>query len=572
MSVGAVAAVLALGGVVGAGYASTAQAAEPQQRIVYTESSTIDGVLTYSLVSMNADGTDRRTLVPTGEGLPQATYDSPVFSPDGRHLAFISEDGFGDIWVANPDGSAARPVAMDVQDPDGWVTQLAWGANSDMLYLGFQSKPGHDRLRLMKVQLDGSGLGYVLPDQPNVYDGQPSVAPNGTLAFLHGGTIEVYDPRQGGTPTPLTSGLQPAYSPDGTKLAFTRQASNGFQVFVRDLASGKETQITDDPSGVASPSWSPDGSKLAYLAGGTTMRLTVHSATAAGGAGTAITTGGVQGEGIPAWVIPVRSPGPGADLTGDGKPDLVARDSSGTLWLYKGTGSATGPYAARTKVGSGWNTFNSLVSAGDLTGDAKPDLVARDASGTLWLYKGTGNATSPYNAARTKIGTGWNTFNSLTAAGDLTGDGRQDLVARDASGVLWLYKGTGNATSPYNAARTRIGSGWNTYNRLNGAGDLTGDGKQDLVARDASGTLWLYKGTGNATGPYATRTRIGTGWNTFNSLTSTGDLTGDGKPDLVARDASGTLWLYKGTGNATSPYNAARTRIGSGWNTYSVLC
>ncbi|MFF8593011.1 FG-GAP-like repeat-containing protein [Streptomyces sp. NPDC015220] len=463
-SVGAAAAVLVLGGVGVVGSTVGAQAAEGPQRVVYAESATVDGVLTFSLVSMNADGSDRRVLVPTGDGLPPGEYDSPVFSPDGRHLAFISEDGFGDVWVANSDGSGARPVAMDVQDPDGWVAQLAWGPNSDMLYLGFQSMPGHDRLRLMKVNLDGSGLGYVLPDQPNVFDGQPSVAPDGTLAFLRGSTIEVYDPHKGGTPTPLTLGLQPAYSPDGTKLAFTRQASGGFQVFVRDLASGQETQITADPGGVMYPSWSPDGSQLAYLAGGTDMRLTVHSATAAGGPGAPITSGDVQGNGRPTWVVPAATSSPGPDLTGDGRPDLVARDNSGILWLYKGTGTATTPYATRTKIGGGWNTYNSLTSTGDLTGDGRSDLIARDNSGVLWLYKGTGTATTPY-ATRTKIGGGWNTYNALSGSGDLTGDGQPDLIARDNSGILWLYKGTGTATTPY-ATRTKIGGGWNTYNAL----------------------------------------------------------------------------------------------------------
>ncbi|MET7642259.1 hypothetical protein ABZS83_01120, partial [Streptomyces sp. NPDC005426] len=345
MSTSTAAAVLALGGA-GVGQAATgAQAAEPQQRVVYSEETTVDGMLTHSLVSMNADGTDRRLLVPTGDGLPHTKYSNPVFSPDGRHLAFISEDGYADIWVAGPDGSGARPVAMDVQDPDGWLKELAWGPASDMLYLGFQAMPGHDRLRLMKVNLDGSGLGYVLPDQPYVFDGQPSVAPNGTLAFLHGSTISVYDPRQGGTPTLLTSGLQPAYSPDGTELAFVRQASAGPQVFVRDLASGRETQITNDPGGVIYPSWSPDGTKLAYLAGGTEMRLTVHSATTAGGPGTALTGADVQGDGRPAWVIPTRTTSPGRDLTGDGRADLVGRDGAGVLWLYAGTGKASAPFA-----------------------------------------------------------------------------------------------------------------------------------------------------------------------------------------------------------------------------------
>ncbi|MFG2144562.1 FG-GAP repeat domain-containing protein [Streptomyces sp. NPDC048696] len=51
-----------------------------------------------------------------------------------------------------------------------------------------------------------------------------------------------------------------------------------------------------------------------------------------------------------------------SDLNGDGDPDLLARDSSGVLWIYRGTGSATGaPFAGRTQVGGGWQMFNLLV-------------------------------------------------------------------------------------------------------------------------------------------------------------------------------------------------------------------
>lgn len=88
--------------------------------------------------------------------------------------------------------------------------------------------------------------------------------------------------------------------------------------------------------------------------------------------------------------------------------------------------------------------------------------MARDTSGNLWLYKGTGNAAAPW-AARIKVGGGWNTYNAFAAVGDITGDGHADLVARDSGGTLWLYKGTGSASAPY-AAKVRIGSGWNVYN------------------------------------------------------------------------------------------------------------
>ncbi|MDX6331592.1 MAG: hypothetical protein QOI83_3975, partial [Streptomycetaceae bacterium] len=78
------------------------------------------------------------------------------------------------------------------------------------------------------------------------------------------------------------------------------------------------------------------------------------------------------------------------------------------------------------------------------------------------LYKGTGSATKPF-AARIQVRTGW-AYTKLVATGDMNNDGIADLLVRDSSGVLWLYKGTGKATSGIFAARVRIGAGWNQYN------------------------------------------------------------------------------------------------------------
>lgn len=116
------------------------------------------------------------------------------------------------------------------------------------------------------------------------------------------------------------------------------------------------------------------------------------------------------------------------------------------------------------KVGTGWQIYNNIVSTGDLTSDGKPDLIGRDANGIIWLYKGTGSATAPY-APRVQVGTGWKIYNSIVGPSDLTGDGKVDFVARDGSGTLWLYKGTGSATSPY-APRVQVGPGWQSYNLI----------------------------------------------------------------------------------------------------------
>ncbi|MGW0939877.1 FG-GAP repeat domain-containing protein [Streptomyces sp. NPDC002666] len=261
---------------------------------------------------------------------------------------------------------------------------------------------------------------------------------------------------------------------------------------------------------------------------------------------------------------------------------LLARDNTGKLWNYQGSGRASVPFYSRGSAGPGWNAYNALTklspvtedlrydrggtpSAADLRG--RGDVVGRDSTGHLWYYHRT-FAWWPFSH-RTPVGAGWQIYNVITGGGDVNGDQSSDLLAKDAAGVLWLYKGTGTTSAPF-TARTRIGGGWNTYNQLAGSADLTNDGKPDLLARDAAGVLWLYKGTGNASEPFTARTRIGGGWNTYSAVSVVGDLTQDRKPDLVARDAAGVLWLYKGTGNASEPFTA-RTRIGGGWNTYNAI-
>ncbi len=97
-------------------------------------------------------------------------------------------------------------------------------------------------------------------------------------------------------------------------------------------------------------------------------------------------------------------------MTGDGRADLITRDTAGRLFLFKGTNDYKKPFAGRTQIGSGFQIYNNLLSVGDLNFDGNADLLARDGSGLLWLFKGTGNANKPFYG-RVKIGTsGWNGF------------------------------------------------------------------------------------------------------------------------------------------------------------------
>ncbi|MFD2007283.1 N-acetylmuramoyl-L-alanine amidase [Streptomyces narbonensis] len=271
-----------------------------------------------------------------------------------------------------------------------------------------------------------------------------------------------------------------------------------------------------------------------------------------------------------AWVkaADVKEVATKAPVSATNRNNVIARDAAGVLWQYQGTGSGTTPFLTKYRVGPGWQVYNAITPMTTLRADGTGDVVARDKDGVLWYYKGTGNPSVPFKT-RLKVGGGWNIYDKILGVGDMNADGRADLIARDRSGVLWLYENTGASPNPF-ATRVRVGGGWNIYNELISTGDMTGDGKPDLIARDTTGVLWLYKNTGGSPNPYATRGRVGGGWSVYNLMVGPGDLDKDGKPDLIARDASGVLWFYKNQGGYPNPY-APMQRVGGGWSAYNLI-
>ncbi|MER5962050.1 VCBS repeat-containing protein [Streptomyces sp. NPDC002057] len=293
------------------------------------------------------------------------------------------------------------------------------------------------------------------------------------------------------------------------------------------------------------------------------------------------------------------------DDNGNGVGDLVARGSDGTLWIYYGTGG--GHFTARKQAsdGGGWAGVAQFGGAGNVPAHGKEGLIARDKAGTLFWYSpaGTGKLTPRQQVSDdggwaganifevnslgrdnvsdtleiydgrlhhgdTDFGGGWGAVNLIAGPGDLNGDGTGDFVARDRSGVLWLYRSNVDGTALH--ARVRVGSGWGAYDRIVGSGDLSGDGLNDLVARAKDGTLYLYQGTGQAGNPFKPRVRIGGGWNAYPKLVAPGDITGDGKADLLAVNAGGELFRYSGQGEAGQVFKP-RVSIGRGYQIYNGL-
>lgn len=236
---------------------------------------------------------------------------------------------------------------------------------------------------------------------------------------------------------------------------------------------------------------------------------------------------------------------------------VFGRDAAGRLWSHQTLPTDTEPLDPwwRQDHGSGWGAFDAVTKLSPIGTDNRGGgVVAREPNGTLWYYPASGvKWTDRVFKPRVKVGTGWSAYNSVRGTGDVTGDGHPDLVARDPSGVLWLYRGTGVESAPF-AARVRVGSGWQVYNALTGGVDSTGDGHADLFARDTSGALWLYQGTGDPARPYAPRLKAGTsGWNAYTAVIAPGDGGPDGRGALLVRDRDGVLYWYRGTGNASAP-------------------
>ncbi|MGW2784195.1 trypsin-like serine protease [Streptomyces populi] len=249
------------------------------------------------------------------------------------------------------------------------------------------------------------------------------------------------------------------------------------------------------------------------------------------------------------------------DLTFDGRADLLERTPSGGLFEQDSKGTSLTTRAYR---GNGWQNASWVLQA-DLDRDFYQDLIMRD-KGDGKLYRSYMNHGSG-QFEWMQISSVWGGYKSYAVPGDLTGDARPDLVAVDADGSVYLYPGKG--TGQFYGRVKIVDRAWKNV-KIFGHGDLSGDGRADLLVRNGSGVLYLYRGTQVEKTPFSARIQARTGWN-FTSYVANGDVTGDGIADVIARDSGGTLWLYPGTNKASSSLFGTRKSLGTGFNQYNLL-
>ncbi|MFI6861538.1 FG-GAP-like repeat-containing protein [Streptomyces sp. NPDC050421] len=267
------------------------------------------------------------------------------------------------------------------------------------------------------------------------------------------------------------------------------------------------------------------------------------------------------------------------DLNGDDTKDIWSIDSNGTLLTY--AGQQDGDFSSATNGGQAFDGAD-ITYRSDWGQDGYNDLITLepdqvDQRKKLWKYTNNGNgiATTDFNEGKqqlsvkcpvvdedygcTEANDHWTDASQIVAPGSIDTDTNPDLLVRQGK-LLYVYYG--NRTTRLSTPVLVGGNDWDKYTIL-APGDLNDDGLPDLWLRDtASGDIYRANGSLGPNGKLnlatwgnpASRVKIASGYpaRTYPVLSTIGDITGDGVPDLWGRKTDNTMNGWRGQVSGTS--------------------
>lgn len=213
------------------------------------------------IYAIDAQGGVARPLL---KGLAYETQ--PVFSPDGRQFAFISDrSGAANLWIANSDGSGLKQLSRDESaaiysspawSPDGRFVYVSRSIHADLAFeIHMYDRDGGAGIQITRAKPSGTegfdkrinALGAApSPDGRYLYYAQKT----GTLwydRYLPHWSIVRRDLRNGAEATILASpggAMRPMLSRDGRRLAYASRTGTRTGLRLRDLETGEDRWIT----------------------------------------------------------------------------------------------------------------------------------------------------------------------------------------------------------------------------------------------------------------------------------------------------------------------------------------
>ena len=259
--------------------------------------------------------------------------------------------------------------------------------------------------------------------------------------------------------------------------------------------------------------------------------------------------------------------GPGSiavcDITGDGRLDILATyfggggSNPGNVVMLAGTAGAA--FAAPVEVMTG--TEGTRVGCTDVNGDGRPDLVASFGAGTdlVRIRLNTGNPAAPFGTTVGFVAAAGGSATYTFSIADFNRDGFVDIAVgtRLCCGNLGMIPGnparTADPTTLFTATRP-FSTGWNrTWSET---GDLDGDGNPDLVftSIDYADVEVFYGGGVNDPDVnkwFSSRvlykaTTNPAGYGHWGVVI--GDVDGDGRSDIVTANDEGTISILRNKG------------------------